>query len=379
MIIILLRRRKSQHFLAAIIIFFFESTLAAVLLAQVVINNPDRPKNRKASRAIQLEEILRFQDDGKNLVLRNPQQLVQLKDGSLIFFDYPHVYKVDNQGRLVFKVPRQGQGPGESQHPNAYIIEENRVRLYSWVPPKVLEYDLSGKFLKEFKTPYHGPFDFMGTIGGRLYAIRDEIRFSDAIRQEGIVNTPYRLYEVSPDFQSLRRIHDIAMEHYIKNARWVKRAMFTAIPYRHFLFYVHSADYRIEKYDLGDEKVERIFSRAYSPPPSKEEENIRDPYERYPRSFRPPPQPEFAIQRLQVFRDTLWVKTSAEMDGGSRWQIDVFDLNGNYIDCFYLCFPENQKLHWSLFTVTDEGVIFVPEEDLETGLVSIAGYRMKEP
>lgn len=353
-----------------------------ILWGQVIINNPEKPKNRRAGRVIQLEEVQRIEGDGKNLILRNPQQLRQLEDGSLIFFDYPYVYKVDKQGKFVFKIPKQGQGPGEAQYPNAYLIESNRLRLYSWVPPKVLEYDLSGKLLKEFKTPYHGPFYFLDIVDGKLYGVRDEIRFSDAIRQEGIIRTPYRLYEISSDFKKLRKIYDIMMEHYIKNAHWVKRAMFTMVPYGHYLFYVHSAEYQIEKFDLKEERVERIFGRRYSPARTKEEEkeeeeDFKDRYEQFPRGFRPPPQHEFYVQRIQIFGDTLWVKTSTEKDEGSKWLIDVFDLNGNYIDCFYLNFPANKQSRLYGFLITNDGFIFVGEEEAETGLLSLAKYKLK--
>lgn len=347
------------------------------LKGQVIVDNPEKPKNKTAGRIIQLEEVMRIRDDGKNFVLRNPQQIYELHDGSILFFDYPFVIKVDKQGEFLFKVPAQGQGPGESQHPIAYIIENNQIRVYSWIPPKVLEYDLDGKFTREFKTPPHGPFEFIGFVEDKIYGIRDEIRFSDAIRQEGVIKTPYRLYEISHDFKNLRKIHDIMMEHYIKKARWVKRAMFTAVTYKNFFFYVHSAEYTIEKFDLKTERVERIFKRKYTPPRSEEVQDYQDPYERFERGFQPPPQHEFYIQRLQIFHDKLWVKTSTEKDGGTKWQIDVFDLDGNYVDCFYLDFPVKNQSHWSRFTITNDGFVFVVEEESETGLVSIGKYKLK--
>lgn len=361
-----------------LVILIFQLALTAGVWAQVTVNNPDKPRNKKAGRVVQLEEVMRIRDDGKNFVLRNPQELSVQEDGSIIFFDYPYIYKFDSQGKFIFKIPKEGQGPGECQYPNSYIIEGERIRIYSWVPPKVLEYNLAGEFLKEVKTPYHGPFNFIDLVDGRIYGIRDEIRFSEAIRHEGIINTPYRLYEISGDFKNLRKIHDIMMEHYIKNARWVKRAMFNVVLYKHFLFYVHSADYSIEKFDLRNEKVERIFGRRYMPQSTKEEEqNYQDPYERYPKGFRPPRQHEFYIQRLQIFRDALWVKTSTEKDEGSQWLIDVFDLDGNYIDCFYLAFPLNKEIHNSQFTISGDGYIFVNEENEETGFVSIGKYKVK--
>jgi len=348
-----------------------------ILSGQVVVDNTEKPKNKAAGRIIQLEEVMRIRDDGKNFVIRNPQQISELEDGSIIFFDYPYVIKVDKEGKFLFKIPGQGQGPRESHHPNSYFIEGNRIRIYSWIPPKVLEYDLRGKFIKEFKTPLHGPFAFIGIVDDRIYGVRDEIRFSEAIHQEGIIQTPYRLYEISFDFKELRKVHDIMMEHYVKKARWVRRAMFTAVAYKHFLFYVHSAEYSIERFNLRTERTELIFSRKYIAPRSDEAQDYQDPYERFDPGFRPPPQHEFYIQRLQIFRNHLWVKTSTEKDGGQKWQIDVFDLDGNYVDSFYLAFPGGNQNHWSQFTITNDSFIFVAEEEKETGLLSIGKYILK--
>lgn len=167
------------------------------------------------------------------------------------------------------------------------------------------------------------------------------------------------------------------MEHYIKRDRWVKRAMFTAVAFKNFLSYVHSAEYSIEKFDLKSERLERIFSRKYTASHNNQAQEYQDPYERFDHGFRPPPQHEFYIQRLQVFQDRLWVKTPTEKDGGEKWQIDVFDLDGNYIDCFYLVFQANNQVHGSQFTITEDGRVFVVEEESETGLVSIGKYRLK--
>jgi len=71
------------------------------------------------------------------------------------------------------------------------------------------------------------------------------------------------------------------------------------------------------------------------------------------------------------------VKTSTEKDEGSKWLIDVFDLNGNYIDCFYLNFPANKQSRLNEFLITNDGFIFVVEEEAETGLLNLAKYKLK--
>lgn len=356
------------------------SSSASSSSGQIVVKNPEKPENKKAGRIVRLEEVLRIEDDGQNLILRQPHDFSFFRDGSIIYFDFPYIYKLDKDGKLVFKALKNGQGPGECEYPDYYFIDGNRLFVHAWVPPKLLEYDLNGKFIKEKKLADPIPFNFLCFINGKIYGVVDMIRFSDYIYREGTFKTPYELREISPDFKKMRKIHDLDMEHYIKQARWWKRAIFEMIPYDHFLFYVHSARYEIVKFDLATERVERVFSRPYaSVKISKEGEEEPDPYEHVSRQLQPPPVDYlFDLQRLQIFQDTLWVKTSTEKDDGQKWQIDVFDLDGKYIDCFWLEFPQKGLTHFPRFTISNDGFIYVTEENQETGLINLVKYKLSD-
>ena len=347
---------------------------------QIVVKNSEKPENKKAGRIVRLEEVMRIEDDGKNFILRNPHDFSFFPDGSFIFFDFPYIYKLDKDGKVVFKALKTGQGPGECEYPDSYFIDGNRLVVHAWVPPKVLEYDLNGKFIKEKKLKDPVPLFFLGFVNGRIYGVVDMIRFSNYIYREGTFKTPYELREISPDFKNMRKIYDIEMEHYIKPGHWSKLAMFEMIPYDHFLFYVHSARYEIVKFDLATERVERIFSRPYAPVKISEEgEEEPDPYEHVSRELQPPSEDYlFDLQRLQVFQDTLWVKTSTEKDDGQKWQIDVFDLDGKYIDSFWLEFPKKGLSHLSCFAISNDGFIYVTEENQDTGLINLVKYKLAE-
>ena len=347
---------------------------------QIVVKNSEKPENKKAGRIVRLEEVMRIEDDGKNFILRNPQDFSFFPDGSFIFFDFPYIYKLDKEGKVVFKALKNGQGPGECEYPDSYFIDGNRLVVHAWVPPKVLEYDLNGKFIKEKKMKDPAPLFFLGFVNGKIYGVVDMIRFSNYIYREGRFKTPYELREISPDFKKMRKICDIEMDHYIKPGHWLKLAMFEMIPYDHFLFYVHSARYEIVKFDLATERVERIFSRLYARVKISEEgEEEPDPYEHVSSQLQPPSEDYlFDLQRLQVFQDTLWVKTSTEKDDGQKWQIDVFDLDGKYIDCFWLEFPKKGLTHSPRFAISNDGFIYVTEENQDTGLINLVKYKLAE-
>lgn len=57
--------------------------------------------------------------------------------------------------------------------------------------------------------------------------------------------------------------------------------------------------------------------------------------------------------------------------------IDVYDMEGNYIDYFYLQFPENNHYQGISSTlITDEGFLFTQDSHIDTGIKSIGKYKI---
>jgi len=363
----------------AVLVLLFMGILARDALGQIVINNPDKPKSKNAGRTVILEEVMRIRDDGKEIIFRGPQRFSLSEDGSIFFLDEPHIYKFSKDGKFIFKALKEGEGPGECKLGPCFFLTLKRIRVHVWVPPKVMDFDLDGKYLKEIKTKnITGPFWFLRYIEGRTYGIRDEIHFSrDLFMKEGLIETPYTLYEISEDFKQLKKLYDFPVRHYIKRGRWLRRDMVAAAVYEHYLFMVHTAEYRIAKFDLQCGQIERIFTRKYHRRKgSQKKEEIED---REARGLTPPPfEYIFDISTILVFRNSLWVITSTSKDNDTKRLVDVFDMEGNYIDSFYLQFPSNNKIHWVGSSIlSDDGFIFIPEQS-EDGLVSIAKYRIKD-
>jgi hypothetical protein len=72
------------------------------------------------------------------------------------------------------------------------------------------------------------------------------------------------------------------------------------------------------------------------------------------------------------------VITSTSKDNDTKRLVDVFDMEGRYIDSFYLQFPLNNEAHWiEISILSDDGFIFIPEQS-EDGFVSIGKYRIKD-
>lgn len=373
------KRKPYQFKKIAILVLLSVGILARDALGQIIIKNPDRPKSKNAGRTVILEEVMRIRDDGKEIIFRGPQRFSLSEDGSIFFLDDPHIYKFSKDGQFIFKALKEGEGPGECKLGPCFFLTPKRIRVQVWIPPKVMDYDLDGRYIKEIKTKnITGPFWFLRYVEGKIYGIRDEIHFSqDLIMKEGLIETSYTLYEISEDFKQLKKLCDFPIRHYIKKGRWLRRDMLAAAVYDHYLFMVHTAEYQIVKFDLQRAQIERIFMRKYNRrKSSQEKEEIED---REAKGLTPPPlEYDFDIFWIHAFKNSLWAMTSTAKDNNSKPLIDVFDMEGNYIDSFYLQFPPNKETHWIVNSIlSDDGFIFIPEQS-EDGFVSIGKYRIKD-
>lgn len=344
---------------------------------QIVVDNSARPRNPNAGRTIPLQEILRIREDGDKIVFKNPMRLALGADESLFFRDTEHLYRFDKDGRFLFQYANNGEGPGECTYVDQFLIAPDKIRILSWIPPKIMDFDLRGKLLKDTRTKIAGPFWYMTRLEGKIYGIRDEIRHSEAIFKTGLIETPYTIYEIADDFQSFRKIADIPVLHYIQKARWVRRVMLDFAVHGHFLYIIRTAEYQIEKWDLRTGKIERVFRRKYPRrkiPVKEAKEEYKEPGQSV---LAPPPLAySFDIGHILVVKDSLWVVTFTERDNGHERLIDVFDPEGSYIDSFFIKFPPGQKDHlfgWSL--ITDNGFLYLPEAD-EDGALSIGKYKI---
>ena len=346
--------------------------------AQEIINNSDKPISKNAGRTVFMEEVLRIEDDGETSVFRVPKYLTTLGDGSLVFMDYSFLYKYGRDGQFIFKTLKQGEGPGESTMANNFIIQGDRIRVTAWAPPKVLDYDLDGHYIHETKAKNMYGLYFLTVIDEDIYGIREEVTHSEDMSKEGIVESPFRLYKISDDFQNWTKVYDFPIRHSIKNRSRPRLDMFTAISYKKFLFVVHSAEYKIVKFNLNNSQVERIFSRDYIR--QKINKDVEDEETREAKRLNMPQYKYyFDIFALHVFKDSLWVITSTKTEDETRFLVDVFDMEGKYTDNFYLQFSNNNMGHWlgwALFS--DDGHIYIPEQSHETGLVSIGKYRLND-
>ena len=378
--------RWMVFFIGAAMVLASRNPAAAAAGGQMRVENPGRPAAKNAGRIVKLEEVFRIQDDGQKVVFRGPSDLSLGPDGSLFLTDFaegPRLYRFGPDGKLMFKILKNGQGPRECEHLSGYVFSDDRLRVLSWVPPKVMDFGPDGRFLKGSRVfeNVKGLW-FLSASAGKIFGIRNEMFSMQAFGEEGVFTVPNTLYEISPDFQTWRKLREFPVRNYIKNRRGMRLDAIAAAAAGTSLYVVHSAEYRIEQIDLPTGRPLRTISRLYDRPKplKKDTEEETDPELRgskipaglYPHAFD--------IGGLQAFPDRFWVFTSAFRGGTGEQLIDVFDAEGRYADCFYLQFPadgRNRRDFGSRGVVSGDGFYYLPESDAD-GLISIAKYRILE-
>ncbi len=343
----------------------------SVIFAQRIIENPEKPLSKSAGRIITVKEIMRIRDDGKKISFHGPVRLYIEKDESVYFYDNFKLYKYDRNGNFVFKIIEQGQGPGEANRVTLSLFTENEIIIQAWSPPKIMRFDFQGKYLGEKRTKITHLFDFLLYIKGKIYGFFDKLLPPDKRIKEGYVDFHKVLYEISYDFQNLKKKYSFPIRNYVSTGAWWQRARFDVISNGQSLFVTHTPEYKVAMFNLKDNQIDKIFKRKYKrvkiPIQKRRKERLGAP---------PPLKYYYDILKLLVFKDQLWVITSLTKGNGQLRLIDVFNMEGKYIDNFYLKFPKDFITHFSSgrIAIKDE-YIYVVDQDND-GFFSIAKYKI---
>ncbi|MGA2533539.1 MAG: hypothetical protein ABSG19_10940 [Candidatus Aminicenantales bacterium] len=372
---------KARHI--AILMSILAPVLVLVLRGQTQIENPKRLLSKNAGRVIHLDEVLRIRDDGKTAIFRTPQQLHTGKDGSLFFMDFAEgarLYRYGPEGKLLFKILKSGQGPGECNIQSGYFFADDIIRVTAWIPPKIMDFGPDGRYLRESKIEEdtHGLW-FVAAADGKIYGIRDELFSTSAFKSGGVFSIPNSVYEISPDFRTWKKLYEFPVRMAIKRARAIRLDMIDAAIRGSTLYVLHTAEYGVVKFNLRAARVEQLITRVYDrvkgvsakgADPDPEARGIDTPTDPY----------IFDINEIHAVGENLWVFTSTMKPDGDDQQVDVFDAAGRFIDNFFLHFPadgRNHRIARRKSLITDDGYIYVPDQE-EDGLVTIGKYKIRE-
>jgi len=354
-------------------LFLFFLIFSSFIFAQVTIKNPKKPKSKNAGRVVHLKEIIRIREDGIETVFKAPNHLQISNDGSIYFYDDFKLYKFSDKGKFVFAIIRQGMGPGEAVMSTSCLITNKEIIVYAEIPPKIMRFTLQGEYKDEKSCQQFRNFKFVEYVDNKIYGFLTEIP-NEVRGKIGYVDYFTCLYEFAPNFDEHIKMYSFPVEQYqIRSARW-PRANFDYIAENYkTLFISHTAEYQIIKFNLEKNVVEKIIKRKY--------ERVKYPKEtkrKTPPGVLTQPLKEFYddIGKLLIYKDKLWVITSKK-DKEKRYLIDVYDIEGKYIDYFYLEFPREVNCRPFLYgTIALKDAYLYTIDEHSDGYFSIAKYEI---
>ena len=371
--------RKIVLLLSSFFIFIF------VIHAQEVIENPEKPLSKNCGRKAELVEVMKIRDVGSDFYFMFPRNLNVAHDESVFIVDKDQLLQFDRSGKFARNLFKKGQGPGEMGHISNYCFFNNNVIIYNSYPPKIIWFDFRGSLTKEFKVQTGGlSLEFLALYDGTYYFFNSDYP-SVKRGQSETVDVPQNLISITHDGKEMEKLTSFPTKVFIVASKQGGRAMcpinslITVSFQEKFVFICHTQEYLVKLYDLEKQQIIRQFRRKYKrvKAPRREEKKcnaIVDGKE----IILPPQKYLDDIQNLFVFGGQLWVMTST-IDKEKRVLIDVFNFKGQYIDNFYLKFPDNlaRDIFGYKREIISGSFLYAIEQD-EDGTYAISKHKIED-
>jgi hypothetical protein len=362
--------------------------LACFSFGQGVIENPGKPSGRNAGRIVDLEEVLSIQDTGDEYYFKYPSNLKIAPDGSIFVQDWSSklLARFDADGKFLHDYFREGQGPGELDSVGNYFFDGDSIVIYDSALQKILRLDFEGKTVEEFKVLRTArAFQFVLCHNTAYYFIQHDVSFEST--KPTYTDVPYQLVVFNVGGDGTDPLVSFSLSAYVVGSGgggggyFPMDQMLTAPLENRYLFISRKQEYLIELFDAETNRIVRAFTRDYKrvKPSSEYKEMMKKGslivggkrYTEPPRKYRSD------IQNLFVDGDELWVMTSTE-DKKKGILFDVFDLEGKYVDNFYVRFDEENFPKYgggNRMTVSGEYLYQIESTPDETYVIK--KYRMK--
>jgi hypothetical protein len=364
------------------IVFLFIIIVFTGLHSQQVIENPERPKSEKAGRVLELREEIRIKDEPGVFYFKNPENIKVSPDGSIFILDQEQFLKFDKNGKFIKNFFKKGQGPGEFERIGNYLFCNNEIVVLQGRPNKIVQLDMQGELINEVK-PEKAASKLITCFEDRYIMAHSSFpKLKKAGGEPEIIDIKWNLRFVTKSGKAENTCLSFPVKWY---AQRVKNAVianfivdFTARPCMHkYLVIYHTQEYMLKLLDLESQQIIRAFTRKYKRVRLKPEKTGRVEIRPNVYTLVPPVDYHNDIQKLFVQKDRIWAMTST-MDKKKGILVDVFNLNGEYIDNFYLPLQHCIKLEGlSQHPITISGdSLFVIEYD-EDDVPSVVKYKIK--
>jgi len=323
------------------------------LMASEVLINPEKSTNSLAGYDLLLEPVLQVKDIEGKYFFKHILSVKIADDGSIFVLDKKQLLKFTPGGQFVANYYTHGQGPQEATYISSFFPVSDNIIFYDSSQKRIhIINHKTGQYVNEFRLEDAGNFEFLGCDLEELLFARDVM--PDTLGRLEILKVDKHIETWSYDGIKKRELItfplEIAMvksgDRYFSDAR---TDFLTCRAGEKELFISNTAEYGICLYNFKENKITKRFSRKYKRVESEGDIKKYAPGGNFgdisidgKQFFKIPVAPYLLdIQMLLPVKNELWVITSTviQKDGKNKIGVDVFDIQGNYTDQFFLVCP----------------------------------------
>jgi len=356
--------KKVQVFLIGVLLF-----ISHFIFSQETIENKIDSSNKLKAREVWLEKELEIggQKQEGGYIFGSIRSFRVDDEGNIFVIDTKarKLTKFDKQGKLVWKIGKTGQGPGEFQLLSGIELgKNNSVLVYDIGNRRIAYFSQDGKLLEEISTANQI----------RLFRVDDNSKgmFYGTIilRFEG--RSEYFLNKFDRNFNIIKQLYKLELKRVRNEINFYSASIRYRIRNDDNIVYASTSEYIFYIADEED-TIRKVIVNKYKPIKITKADKKREFEERYGGRTLPPELkfifPDYypPIEHLLIDdQDNIFVRTYERTKDGTHYY-DYFDAEGRYIASF--------PMKETIFCI--RGDRFYTLEEDEEGYQKIVRYRYR--
>ena len=292
-------------------------------------------------KIIRLKEVTRIQDTEGTFYFKNPSKVCVDSTGNVYILDSSRILQFNSKGNYIKNFLKKGEGPGEISWVSSFCVTGESVIVYNLHPQKIIRFDTRGEYVEEFRFNRQSFMIFVSSLGDVHYFLGQDVLHGQS---NGYADVPHEFLGVSGKGIKMDTMFTIPLKKYLVGSGGARGSFDIAelhfvVIQKRYLILAHTERYGIKIYDLTTGKIVREFSREYRPIPipSHLMEKFNGSKVILNGTVYKKPSIEYFndIRCLLESRGNVWIVTSS-VNEKKGVLTDVIDLEGKYIDRFYL-------------------------------------------